>query len=261
MAFAVLLGMPASAWAQFDFADARAIKIRTYPVKRDGGKVVPGPDGMPQPKGGSARRPAGLKELPALPVDADFPGASILFAYSHYQKQDLLGSLEPILGIMENGYLEFDLVKPCHIDTIKLQYEHKPNESVPSFKEEGLASLVLFFAEGAASSDLLNAYTRLKNRYNNGLSADPKADHDIMTRLQALRLAIAVRYIPRVEAPAFEGLKPLEATKRFKAEVAKGKPVVGTLLIGSLELAVKAKLDRKSRSPVPAACKKARETS
>ncbi|MFQ5881016.1 MAG: hypothetical protein ACE5I9_00900 [Candidatus Methylomirabilales bacterium] len=251
---AVLLALPAPAGAQFDFADALAVKIRTYPVKRQDGRVVPGRDGMPQPQAVRDGRAVGLQELPALPVDENFPGGSILDAFQHYQKRDPLGALTPMLAVLKNGYLELDIEKPCHIDAIKIQYEYQPTEKVPSFQEAGLAAFMQIVADGVMAADLQRAYVRLRDRYNNGLSTDPKGDQDAMGLLQALRLVIAVRYNPRVVTPTLADIPPREAKERFKAEVAKGRPVEANLVIGPLRLAMKAKLHRREKSPPPPGC-------
>ena len=253
--FIVSFVFSGTAVAQFDFAGAEAVKIRSYPVKRINGRPVPGPDGMPQPEEVRDGQPVGLQELPAFPVDEDFPGGSILDALQQYQKQDPLGALVPVLAVLQNSYLELVIEKRCYFDAVRIQFEQQPTKKVPSFKEAGLAALMRIVADGVMAADLLRAHNRLRDRYNNGLSRDPKGDQDAMELLRALRLAIALRYNPRVESPALAGIPPREAKKRFKAEVAKGRPVEGKLLIGPLHLVMKAKLDRSKKSPLPPGCK------
>jgi hypothetical protein len=252
----VALALPAVGSAQLDFADAVAVKIRTYPVKRQNGRPVPGPDGMPQPEALSGGRPANLAEFPAVPVDESFPGGSILDALQNYQKQDLMAALNALLALLRNGYMDLEIEKNCRVDVVKFQYDHQPTKVIPSVQETGLTALMQILADGVKAVELQRAYDRLQDRYNSGLSTDQKRDQEMMALLRNMRLAIAVRYNPRVNTPALAGLRPQEAKERFKAEVAKGKPVEGELLIGPIHLAVKAKLNSNAKKPLPPSCKR-----
>lgn len=251
---AVSVAAPPAA-AQFDFSDALSAKIRTYPVKRDKSRPVPGKDGMPQPEALRGGRPVGVTEFPALPLDQNFPGGSMLDALQHYQKQDALEGLTGMLALLKNGFLELEIEKFCHVDVIKLQYEHRPTKGVPSFEEAGLGLLMGIVADGAKAAELQRIHERLLEQYNSGLSTNRERDQETMAAVTKLRLVIAARYNPRVSAPFAAKLPPREAKERFKAEVAKGKPVAGELTMGALNLAVRAKLDHRAQSPLPAACK------
>ena len=248
--------LPSAAGAQFDFSGAVAMKLRTYPVKRENGRPAPGKDGMPQPESLSGGRPAGLQELPAVPVDEDFPGGSILDALQHYQKEDPMAALAAMVALLKNGYLEMEIEKSCVVDSVKFQYDQRSTLSAPTFQEAGLAALKQIVADGAKAEALERAYSRLLNGYNNGLSTDRKRDQDMMEVLRRMRYAIAMRYNPRVKTPALAALNTREAKERFKAEVAKGNPVEGELTIGPIELAIKAKMSRNPIKPPPASCKK-----
>lgn len=254
-ALAAVLGFAAVGEAQFDFSNATAAKLRTYPIKRDKGRPAPGKNGMPQAEAVKGDKPANLTEFPALPVDPNFPGGSILDALQHYQKRDPVAALPAILALLTNGYLELEIEKPCYTDLVKLQYEHRPTQEVPSFQQAGLTVLIEILADGVAAADLLRAYDRLRENYNNGLSTDRKRDQETMATLQRLRLGLALRYDPRVETPALAGLTPRQVKERFKAEVAKGKPLEGSFAIGPIQLAVKAKVERTPQKPRPASCK------
>jgi hypothetical protein len=251
---ALCLTLPSPAHAQFDFADALAVKIRTYPVKRSDGKPVPGPDGMPQPEATSGGKPAKLKEFPDFPIDENFPGGSILASLQFYQKLDPLGAFEPVLAVLHNGYLEMDIEKPCRVDLVKIQFEQKPTEDVPSFREHGIVALMKIIADGAMAADLLRTHNDLRDRYNSGLSTTPKADQDEMAGLRTLRQLIALWYNPRVVSLAFKGLPPQDAKERFKAEVSKGQPLEADLVMGPLRLAMKGKVEQRTKSPAPAGC-------
>lgn len=252
----VVLALPAIASAQFDFSDALSVKIRSYPIKRQNGRPVPGPDGMPQPEALQGGRPAGLVELPAVPVDETFPGGSVLDALQHYQKQDPMAGLEATLALLKNGYMDLEIEKTCRVDAIKLQYDHQPTKVVPSFQEAGLTQLGQILADGVKAVELQRAHDLLRDQYNNGLSTDPKRDQEMMALLRTKRLAIAMRYNPRIDAPLPAGVTPRELKERFKVEVAKGKPVEGNLLIGPIHLAIKAKLTSVEKKPLPPSCEK-----
>jgi hypothetical protein len=251
-----LLTLPEIGSAQLDFADAVAVKIRTYPVKRQNGRPVPGADGMPQPEALQGGRAAGLVELPAVPVDENFPGGSVMDALQHYQKQDPMAALKATLALLRNGYMDLEIEKSCHVDLVKFQYDHQPTKVVPSVQEAGLTMLTQILADGVKAVELQRAYDRLQDRYNSGLSTDRMRDQEMMAFLQNIRLAIAARYNPRINTPAPAGVTPGEIKERFKAEVAKGKPVEGNLLIGPIHLAIKAKLNRVEKKPLPPSCKK-----
>ncbi|MBI4573752.1 MAG: hypothetical protein HY713_10785 [candidate division NC10 bacterium] len=253
-ALALLLVVPASLEAQVDFAGAVAVKIRTFPLKRAQGRPVLGRDGMPEPAAAVGGRPADVRELPTFPVDENFPGASILSALLHYQRRDPLGALAPVVAVLSNGYLELEIEKACHVDTVRIQVEHKPTPEVPAFTERGLGALMHVVTDAVMAADLQRAHTRLRDRYNSGLSTDRKGDQDAMTFFQALRLVIAQRYDPRVTSPALSGLPPAEAKNQFKAALAQGGPVEGDVLIGPLHLAMRAKQDRRDRRPAPPGC-------
>jgi hypothetical protein len=252
-----LLVMPAIGRAQLDFSDAVTVKIRTYPVKRESGRPIPGPDGMPQPEALSNGRPANLQELPAVPVDENFPGGSVMAALAVYQKENPVAALPSILGLLKNGYIELEIEKSCHLDAVKLQFEHKPGHGFPSVQEAGLTSLMQILVDGVKAAELGRGAERLTARYNNGLSTDRSRDQETIAMLRALRYAIAIRYNPRVKAPGIESLPPQEAKDRFKAEVAKGKPIDGDLQIGPLHLVVKVKSTRIELKPLPPECKSA----
>ena len=158
------------------------------------------------------------------------------------------------MAVLKNGYLELEIEKRCRFDGIKIQYEHQPTKEVPSFQEAGLAALMHIVADGVMAADLLRAHDRLVERYNSGLSTDRKGDQEAMGLLRSLRLAIALRYNPRVESPALAGLSLPKAKERFKADVAKGRPVEAKLIMGPLHLLIKARLDRKEKSPLPPGC-------
>ena len=254
-----LLALPAIGRAQLDFSDAVAVKIRTYPVKRENGRPVPGKDGMPQPEALSKGQPANLQELPAVPVDENFPGGSVLAALTVYQKENPIAALPAILGLLRNGYIDLEIEKSCHIDAVKLQYEHKPGHGFPSVQEAGLTALMQILVDGVKAAELGRGEERLTTRYNNGLSTDRQRDQETIAMLRALRYAIAIRYNPRVIAPGIESLPPQEAKDRFKAEVAKGKPLDGDLQIGPLQLVVRVKLNRIEKTPLPPECKGGRK--
>ncbi|OGQ81009.1 MAG: hypothetical protein A3F90_11790 [Deltaproteobacteria bacterium RIFCSPLOWO2_12_FULL_60_19] len=252
---AAVLGIAAIGEAQFDFSNATAAKLRTYPIKRDKGRPAPSKDGMPQAEAVKGGKPANLTEFPAVPVNPNFPGGSILDALQHYQKRDPVAALPAILALLSNGYLEVEIEKPCYTDLVKLQYEHRPTQEVPSVQQAGLTVLAEILADGVAAADLLRAHDRLKESYNNGLSKDRKGDQEKMAALQRLRLGLALRYDPRVETPALAGVPPRQAKERFKAEVAKGKPLEGGFTIGPIQLSVKAKVERTPARPRPPSCK------
>lgn len=247
---------PITARAQFDFSDAVAAKIRTYPVRRENGRPVPGPDGMPQAEAAQGGRPANVQELPAVPVNPNFPGGSILDSLQRYQKQDPMAALSAMVALLKNGYMELEIEKICHIDAIKLQYDHRGTMAAPTFQQAGLTALRQVVADGVKAEELERAHNRLRDQYNSGLSTDRKKDEEMMQLLRAKRLAIAMRYNPRVKNAALAALPPRDVKERFKAEVAKGRPVEGELVIGPIELAVKAKLDRSDKKPLPPTCKK-----
>jgi hypothetical protein len=256
-AFAFLLiALPSAANAQLDFSDAVAAKIRTYPVKRQDGKVVPGKDGMPQPEAMAGKQPANLIELPAVPVNPMFPGGSILDSLARYQKQDPMAALAAMVALLKNGYMELDIEKVCQNDAVKLQYDQRGTLAAPVFQEAGLTALRQIVADGVKAEELERARNRLRDRYDAGLSPDRKKDQEMMQLLSAKRLAIAMRYNPRIKTAAFASLPRRDAKERFKAEVAKGKPVEGDLAIGPIELAVKVLVNRSEKKPLPASCKK-----
>lgn len=251
----LILALPAGSSAQLDFADAVALKIRTYPVKRQNGRAAPGPDGMPQAEALQKGRPANLVEFPAVPVDESFPGGSILDALRNYQKEDPMAALAALQALMKNGYAELEIEKSCHFDNVKLQYEHKPSHGFPAFGEAGLGAMMQLLADGVKAAELARGEDRLTTRYNSGLSTDGKRDQETIALLRSLRFAIALRYNPRVSAPGLEKLPAQEAKERFKTEIAKGKPVDGEVGFGPLLLAVKAKLSRSDKKPPPPGCK------
>ena len=253
-ALAVLLALPSPAAAQFDFADARTVKFTTYPVKRDEGKPVAGPDGMPQPKAIRGGRPVGLTELPSFLIRDDAPGAWMLDALQHYIKRDPIAGLAVLLAILENRYLELEVEKLCSRDTIKISYEHLPTEEVPAFKEAGLSSLMTLLADALRANDLQREYLGIRDRYNAGLTLTPKADQETIERLRGFRFGIALRYNPRVVHPALEDLPPPIAKELFKAAAAKGQPLETNLVIGPLYLAMLVKVDRIEMRPPPAGC-------
>ncbi|MDV2502325.1 MAG: hypothetical protein RX318_00010 [bacterium] len=260
-ALAALLALPAPAYAQFDFADAFAVQIRTYPVKFKDGQMVPGPDGMPQPKGGSARRPAELTELPTFAIDASAPGAWMLDAFQHYMKQDPLAALAALLAVIENGYLEIEIDKRCSRDTARIAFEHIPTEGVPAFKEAGLAMLMKPLADAVMAAELQRESLALRDQYNTGLSKKPKADQKAIARLRVVRFAIGARYNPRVVHPALDGLHPFVAKQVFKAALANGEPLQATLVMGPIRLDMRAKVERRAKRPLPAGCQTARSKS
>lgn len=253
-----LLALPAIGSAQLDFADAVTVKIRTYPVKRENGRPVPGPDGMPQPEALTKGRPANLMELPAVPVDENFPGGSVLAALTVYQKENPIAALPAMLALLRNGYIELEIEKSCHVDAVKLQFEHKPGHGFPYVQEAGLTALMQILVDGVKAAELGRGEERLTTRYNNGLSTDRQRDQETIAMLRALRYAIAIRYNPQVKAPGIESLPPQEAKDRFKAEVAKGKPLDGDLQIGPLHLVVRVKSTRIEKTPLPPECKSGR---
>lgn len=248
------LALPSPASAQFDFTDALVVKLRTYPVKRQDGKPVHGSDGMPQPEAVRGGRPVGLKELPAFPVDQNFPGGSILDALFQYHRRDPMAALDPVVALLKNGYLEMDIVKPCIVDAVKIQFEQKPTKAVPSFNEHGIASLMKILVDGTLAARLDRTSDRLRDRYNAGISTTPEADQNNMAALQVARFTIAKWYNPRVVSVAWKDLPPIEAKKRFKAEVLKGQPLETVLVMGPLRLAIRGKADRQKLTPPPAGC-------
>ena len=250
-----LLALPATGAAQLDFAGAVSLKVRTYPVKLQNGKPVSGPDGMPQAEALQKGQPANLIELPAVPVDENFPGGSILDALRSYQKEDPMAALAALQALLKNGYTELEIEKTCQIDSVKLQYEHKPSHGFPAVGEAGLGAMMQLVLDGVKAAELARGEDRLTARYNSGLSTDGKRDQETIALLRSLRFAVALRYNPRVQAPGLESLPPQEAKERFKAEIAKGKPVEGDVHFGPLHLAVKAKLARSAKKPAPPGCK------
>jgi hypothetical protein len=242
--------------AQFDFAGAQSVKIRTYPIKQEKGRAVLGQDGMPQALASSNGRPANLVELPAVPVNEDFPGGSILDALTQYQKQDSAAALAAILALLRNSYVELEIEKSCRVDAIKIQYDHRPSVAFPAFQEAGLTSIKQILADGAKASNLFRTEEFLRRRYNTGRSTNPEKDQETMALSRSLRLAIAQRYNPRVVAPALKGLSAQEAKERFKGLVASGKAVEGELFIGPLHLAVRARLEQSEKKPLPPTCKR-----
>jgi hypothetical protein len=252
--FAAVL-LPAAAHGQIDFSNAVAVKIRTYPVKRDNGKVVPAADGMPQPESMQGKQPANLIELPAVPVNPMFPGGSILDSLVRYQKHDAVAALAAMIALLKNGYMELDLEKVCSNDAIKLQYTHRGTMAAPNYQEAGLTALKQIVADGVKAEELERARSRLRDRYNAGLSPDRKKDQEMIQFLDAKRLAIAMRYNPRLKNQAFASVARRDAKERFKQELAKGKPVDGDLAIGPVELTVRMRLARIEKKPVPAACR------
>jgi hypothetical protein len=252
----LVAAVPTVGNAQLDFSDAVAAKIRTYPVKRQDGKTVPGKDGMPQPETMAGKQPGNLIELPAVPVNPNFPGGSILDSLARYQKQDPMAALAAMVALLKNGYMELDVEKVCHNDAIKLQYDHRGTMAAPVFQEAGLTALRQIVADGVKAEEMERAHNRLRDQYNSGLSTDGKKDQEMMQLLTAKRIAIAMRYNPRIKNQALVALRPREAKERFKAEVAKGKPVEGDLVIGPIDLAVKVLLNRSEKKPLPASCKK-----
>jgi hypothetical protein len=260
--FVLIFACPVVAEAQFDFAGALTVKIRTYPIKREGGRPAPGKDGMPQPEALDKGRPANLQEFPAVPVAENFPGGSIMDALQFYQKTDAMAALAALQALLKNGYVELDIEKACHIDAVKLQYDHRPGHGFPSYEEAGLTALMQVLLDGVKAAELTRAEDRLRDRYNNGLSTNGPRDQETIAALQAMRLAIAIRYNPRInakaaaESPSPQDAQAAQAAKDlFKAEVAKGKPLDGDLRIGPLHLVVKAKLDHHVKNPLPPSCK------
>jgi hypothetical protein len=247
--------VPALAYGQIDFSNAVAVKIRTYPVKRDNGKVVPAADGMPQPESMQGKQPANLTELPAVPVNPLFPGGSILDSLIRYQKQDATAALAAMIALLKNGYMELDLEKVCSNDAIKLQYEHRGTMAAPKYQDAGLTALKQIVADGVKAEELERARNRLRERYNAGLSPDRKKDQEMIRFLEAKRLAIAMRYDPRLKNQALASVARRDVKERFKQELAKGKPVDGDLAIGPVELSVRMKLSRTDKKPTPAACR------
>lgn len=252
----VVGGVASRAQAQFDFAGAQSVKIRTYPIKQENGRAVLGQDGMPQALTSSGGRPANLVELPAVPVDEDFPGGSILNALTEYQKQNPAAALAAIVALLKNSYLELEIEKTCRVDAIKIQYDHRPSVAFPAFQEAGLTSIKQILADGAKVSDLFRTEEWLQRRYNTGRSTNPEGDQETMALLRSLRLAIAQRYNPRVVAPALKGLSAQAAKERFKGLVASGKAVEGELFIGPLHLAVRTRLDQSEKKPLPPTCRR-----
>jgi hypothetical protein len=254
LGFAIVL-VPTVTHAQIDFANAVAVKIRTYPIKRDNGKAVAGADGMPQAESMQGKQPANLIELPAVPVNPMFPGGSILDSLVRYQKHDAAAALAAMTALLKNGYMELDLEKVCSNDAIKLQYDQRGTIAAPSFQQAGLTALKQIVADGVKAEELERARNRLRERYNAGLSPDRKRDQEMIQFLEAKRLATAMRYDPRLKNQALASLPPSDAKERFKQELAKGKPVDGDLAIGPVELSVRMKLSRTDKKPVPAACR------
>jgi len=252
----VVGGFASRVEAQFDFAGAQSLKIRTYPIKQEKGRAVLGQDGMPQALASSNGRPASLVELPAVPVNEDFPGGSILVALTQYQKQDPAAALVAILALLKNSYLELEIEKTCRVDAIKIQYDHRPSVAFPAFQEAGLTSIKQILADGAKASDLFRTEEWLRRRYNSGRSTNLEGDQETMALLRSLRLAIAQRYNPRVVAPALKGLSGQAAKERFKSLVASGKPVEGELFIGPLHLTVRTRLDQTEKKPLPPTCRR-----
>ena len=258
---AALLLLPAPAMAQFDFADAVAVQIRTYPVKFKDGQMVPGPDGMPVPRARRGGKPAELTELPTFVIDESAPGAWMLDAFQHYMKQDPLAALAALLAVIENGYLEIEIDKRCSRDTARIAFEHIPTEGVPAFKEAGLAMLMKPLADAVMAAELQREYLALRDQYNTGLSIKPKDDQKTIDRLRLVRIAIGIRYNPRVLHPALDGLHPFVAKQVFKAALAKGEPLQATLVMGPIQLDMRAKVDRRAKRPLPAGCQTARKKS
>lgn len=251
----VIAVVPTAAHAQIDFANAVAVKIRTYPIKRDNGKAVPGADGMPQAESMQGKQPANLIELPAVPVNPMFPGGSILDSLVRYQKHDAVAALAAMIALLKNGYMELDLEKVCSNDAIKLQYDQRGTMAAPTFQQAGITALKQIVADGVKAQELERARNRLRERYNAGLSPDRKRDQEMIQFLEAKRLAIAMRYDPRLKNQAFASLERRDAKDRFKQELAKGKPIDGDLAIGPVELSVRMKLSRTDKKPTPAACR------
>lgn len=258
---AALLLLSAPAYAQFDFADAVAVQIRTYPVKFKEGQMAPGPDGMPLPRARRGGRPADLTELPTFAIDESAPGAWMLDAFQHYMKQDPLAALAALLALVENGYMEIEIDKRCSRDTARIAFEHLATEEVPAFKEAGLAMFMKPLADAVMAAELQREHVGLRDKYNTGVSKKPKADHDAIARLRAVRFAIGIRYNPRVVHPALDGLHPFVAKQVFKAALAKGEPLQATLVMGPIRLDMRAKVERRAKRPLPAGCPTARSKS
>jgi len=167
-----------------------------------------------------------------------------------------MGSLAAMVALLKNGYLEMEIEKRCAVDSVKFQYDQRSTASAPTFDEAGLAALKQVLADGAKAEEFERAHSRLVDRYNNGLSTDPRRDQELMEAVQRARYAIAMRYDPRIKTPALAALPPREAKERFKAEVAKGRPVEGDMTIGPVELHIKALVASAPKKPLPPSCGK-----
>jgi hypothetical protein len=251
---AAILALPHPALAQLDFTDSVAVRLVTYPVKRDGGSVVPGSDGMPRPASTRGGKPAGLNMIPTFPVHENAPGAWIIRAFRQYLKQDPVAFLGVVRALMDNGYVELHIAKRCATDVAKIQYEHLPTAEVPSFKEAGLTALMQIVADAAVAVNLGRMRYLLRDRYNAGLVIDPAGAQKAMARFYASQLGLASKYEPLVATPVLAHMPPGVVNEWFKAEVSEGKPVDGILLIGPLRVAIKALVSKKTTSPAPAGC-------
>jgi hypothetical protein len=208
LGFAAILALPRTALAQLDFTNSVAVRLVTYPVKRDGGSVVSGSDGMPQPTSKRGGKPTSLNMLPTFPVHENAPGAWMIRAFRHYLRQDPVAFLGVVRALMDNG--TWNSISPSA--ALRTSRKSSTNTSrrrrSPPLKEAGLTALIQIVADAAVAVNLGWMRDLLRDRYNAGLVIDPAGAQEAMARFYASQLGLANKYDPLVATSALAHLPP-----------------------------------------------------